>query len=310
MTHYETLGVSKNANDDEIKKAYRSLALKYHPDRNSTPGASEKFKEVNEAYETLSDAEKKHMYDAQLNGNPFGGSGLSSDEFADINNIFSMMFGGGFPVSGMHGVHGGPGIRMFHHSMPGAPPGSHHNLFQQFAKPPPIIKNISISIQQCYHGCSIPVEIDKWSINSNTNVKELEKETIYISVPPGIDNNEFIVLRGRGNSINEELKGDVKICVEISNDSQFDRIGCDLKYQKRISLKEALCGFSFDIQHLNGKTLCFKNNGTIVKPNFRKVIPNMGMKRDDNFGNLIIEFEVAFPDTLSKEQIEVLNKTL
>jgi DnaJ homolog subfamily B member 4 len=320
MTYYDVLGVSRNASDDEVKRAYRSLALKYHPDRTSDPSSSEKFKEINEAYETLSDHDKKTMYDAQLNGIPGvgGAHGLSSEEFADINNIFNMMFGGGMAggmpgmpgmggmgvgIPGMGGMGGGgPGIRIFHHG-----PGG-HSMFQQMSKPPPIVKNIQISMQQCYQGCTVPIEIEKWTMQGMSNTKEMEKETIYVTIPAGIDSNEYIILRGRGNAINDDVKGDVKVGIEIANDTPFVRMGLDLKYQKQISLKESLCGFSFDFQHLNGKTLCLnnKNNLTIVKPNYKKVIPNMGMKRDDNVGNLIIEFDVVFPNSLTKEQMDAL----
>lgn len=314
MTYYELLGVSKTASEDEIKRAYRSLALKHHPDRCSDPNSSEKFKSINEAYETLSDPEKRKMYDAQLNGNQFGHTGLSTDEFADINNIFNMMFGGGmtgFPgaPAGFGGFPGGPGIRMFHHGMQGGH-GNGTHLFQQFAKPPAIVKNVKISLEQCYQGCAVPLEVERWVINASTNTKEMERETLYVNIPPGIDSNEIILMRGKGNIVSDELRGDIKVGIEITNETQFVRMGMDLKYQKKISLKEALCGFSFDIQHVNGKTLCFRNSGTIVKPNYKKVVPNMGMKREDNIGNLIIEFDIIFPDSLSKEQIESLEKTL
>ena len=101
--YYEVLGLSKGASDAEIKKAYRSLAKKYHPDMNKEPGAEEKFKEINEAYEVLSDPQKKATYDqfghAGMNGAGFGGfgqGGFSSAGFDDLNDIFGSFFGGGF----------------------------------------------------------------------------------------------------------------------------------------------------------------------------------------------------------------------
>ncbi|MBQ9153856.1 MAG: molecular chaperone DnaJ [Solobacterium sp.] len=99
--YYEVLGVSKNASEDEIKKAYRSLAKKYHPDINKEPGAEDKFKEINEAYEVLSDAQKRQNYDqfgfAGVDGQGFGNgfSGFQSGSFDDLNDIFSSFFGGG-----------------------------------------------------------------------------------------------------------------------------------------------------------------------------------------------------------------------
>ena len=86
----------------------------------------------------------------------------------------------------------------------------------------------------------------------------------------------------------------------------------DLIYKKTVTLKEALCGFSLEIVHLNGKTLLLNNtkNATIVKPNYRKIVPNLGIMREGNVGNMIIEFNVVFPDTLSDVQVEKLAEIL
>ncbi|MCR5795824.1 MAG: molecular chaperone DnaJ [Solobacterium sp.] len=105
--YYEILGVSRNADENEIKRAYRSLAKKYHPDVNSAPDAADKFKEINEAYEVLSDPQKRQNYDqfgfAGVDGSGMGG--FSSEGFEDISDIFSSFFGGGF--GGMGGMGGG-----------------------------------------------------------------------------------------------------------------------------------------------------------------------------------------------------------
>jgi DnaJ-class molecular chaperone len=300
---YAKLGISPDATEQDIKRAYRAKALQLHPDRNDSPDASEEFKQVNDAYEVLGDTEQRKMYDAKLNGksSPFD----DGDGVIDINEIFNMMFqGGGFPPH-----HGIPNVRIFHQGGGGF--HGHPFFQQQLQKPIPIIKTVKITMDQCYHGCCIPVEIEKWTTFAGSNIKNVSNETLYVNIPPGIDSNEYIVLRERGNSIDDEMKGDVKIAVEIINDTNFQRVGLDLIYRKAIPLKDALCGFSLEIKHLNGKVLCLSNKSNVIKPNYKKNIPKMGFKRDETtIGNLIIEFDVVFPDKLSEEQIKTLINVL
>jgi DnaJ-class molecular chaperone len=317
---YEILGVPKTANESEIKKAYRTLSLKYHPDRNSSEDAASKIREINDAYETLSDPAKKQQYDSPMQfGNMAGGHG---EDFPDINNLFQMLFSGGLGMhggmqqgmrqgmpQGMHGGGGGPEIRIFHGGQNPFMNGMPH-MFQSMQKPAPIIKNLIISLEQAYHGCSVPIEIEKWTIAND--IKSSELETIYITIPPGIDENEILIMHERGNVISENNKGDIKLTIQIQNNTPFIRHGNDLIYKKTICLKEALCGFSFELSHLNGKVFSLNNNTnkTIIKPNFKKVIPKLGMSRNNTLGNLIIDFDVSFPETLTDEQIKVISETL
>jgi DnaJ family protein B protein 4 len=311
--HYEILGVSNDANETDIKKAYRALSLKYHPDRNPSEEAITKIQQINEAYEILGDQAKRNQYDMELSGGGggipgFGMGGMpfahmnSMNEFNDINHIFNMMFGGG----GMHG--GGPNIRVFHGGGPGI--NIHTQMFHQINKPEPIIKQIQITIEQSFTGCNVALEIERFNIENN--VKSIEKETVYLNIPQGIDNNETILLSEKGHCINGQIRGEVRIQVQLINNSEFKRQGTDLIYNKKISLKEALCGFVFEVNHLNGKRLALNNvnNPTVIKPNFKKLVPGMGMTRENSTGNLIIEFEVDFPDSLTAEQISKLNEIL
>jgi DnaJ family protein B protein 4 len=329
--YYAILGIPKNANETEIKKAYRSMSLKYHPDRNQSPDAEARMHEINESYETLKDPQKKKMYDmgggSQQVGNP--------EDFVDMNNIFNMLFGGGgghmnggggghmhnmggFPQEfvqmhmnggggGMGGM-GGPDIRIFHGGNMGGGMGG-AQFFQNLQRPPPIIKNIQITLEQSYSGCTIPLEIERWVFNNDIKVSEIE--TLYVNIPTGMDDGEYIILTGYGNKVNEQVKGDIKLGIQLINNTDFKRHGLDIVYKKVISLKDALCGFTFDIDHLNGKTLTLNNfNRTIIKPDFKKMVNGMGMVRDNNVGNLCIEFEVLFPDTLTEEQVVKLSEIL
>ena len=310
-TFYEILGVSNDANETDIKKAYRALSLKYHPDRNPSDEAKSKIQGINEAYEILSDQNTRNKYDMELqfgNGMPGGGGGMQfhhmnhGEEFVDINNIFNMMFGGNMGgMPGMPGMHGMPEIRIFHGGMPG-----HTQMFHQMQRVEPIIKNISITMEQCYNGCTVPVEINRWVVSNNVKINETE--TVHINIPPGLNDSECVILHDKGNRINESIRGEVRIVIQVTNTTGFKRNGLDLIYKQTISLKESLCGFSFEIQHLNGKHMCLNNSSkpTIIKPNYNKTIPSLGMVRDNSTGNLIIEFHVEFPDSLTKEQIDTL----
>ena len=320
---YKTLGVSETASGDEIKKAYRTLSLKYHPDR--TQGDVEKaniFKSVNEAYETLSDNEKRREYDMArknpfMRMNSFGGNG-TGDGNINVNDIFESMFFGGIPGM-MHGMHGMNGM----HGMPGMfpggfPPGQNFKIFvngvpvnvgQTNEKPPLIVKTVQINMEMVLNGGKIPIEIERWILEHGNKV--FEKSTVYVDIFKGIDHNEIIMLKDQGNVINETCKGDVKIFININNDSCFVRRGLDLIMEKEISLKEALCGFSFDVKYINGKSYTINNAaGNIIPPEYQKVIPGMGLTREQHTGSLIIHFHLKFPNTLTKEAIESLNKLL
>ena len=336
-TFYTILGVNEKASKDEIKKAFRSLSLQYHPDRNGGPTV-EKFQKINEAYETLSDEEKRQEYDmAQSNpflrggmnmggmnmggmnmggmnmpfGMPFGmpfahmnsmpfGNMRAGGEQDEINELLSNIFGGG-----MGGLPPGANIRIFRNG----PGGANINFTQQPTKPAPINKNLEINMEQVLSGTTVPIDIERWIVEKG--IKVFEKETLYISIPKGIDENEMIVIENKGNSVNETCKGDVKVFIKIINNTEFERIGLDLQIKRTISLKEALCGFQFELKYINGKSYTLNNNsGNIITPDYKKVIPNMGLTRDTHVGNLIIHFQVDFPKSLTEENMNKLKEIL
>ena len=312
---YNILGLAENASKDEIKKAYRGLQMKYHPDKNQNSQESNNMtQKINEAYETLGDDSKRQEYDITRN-NPFtrinshGGGGME----VPMDDIFNMFFGGtggpfgfpGMPGQGFPGMPPGAKVHIFHGGSMGGPMG-----FQQaMQKPIPILKTITINMEQVLSGASIPLEIERWIMENGLKVHE--KETIYVTIPQGVDDNEIIILRDKGNVLNENVKGDVKIFVKINNDTLFKRIGLDLVLDKNITLKESLCGFTFEIKYLNGKSYTLNNNkGNIIPPEYKKIYPNMGLSRGEHKGNMIIHFHVEFPEKLTEEQIVKLDAAL
>jgi DnaJ family protein B protein 4 len=295
--HYEILGLQSNADEGEIKKAYRSLSFKYHPDRATCdPDESNKMmQKLNEAYEILRDPQKRQQYDNELNGvhahNGFPGFPMHGMP-PGMPDIFEMMFN----MGGMHGMRGGfGGIEIVHN-------GQGTFIKRHIGKPQTISKSVSITLEQAFVGGVLPVEIERWVQNGDLQITEME--TINVNIPAGINNNDSILLEGIGNRINASHVGDVKLQIVIENHATFTRQGNDLIFKKNLTLKEALCGTQFQFEHLNGKMLTLNVSNTVIFPGGRKAFPNLGMTTS---GNLIVEFDVTFPASLTTEQKDQLS---
>ncbi len=333
--YYEILQVAPDASPADIKRAYRALSLEWHPDRNSSPEAHSKIQVINEAYETLSDAQKRSFYDMELQMDAHGG-GMppSSSDMEDINHLLNMMFGslsratphGFFPV---HAA--GPQIHVFTSSSAsnGAPPHP-FAFFGQGPPPPffsppnrmnptnnvleplePIVKHVTVTFQQAYTGMILPVEVEVTTHELDTDMKISQMKIIEVPIPAGVDDEELIVLPGAGHVRGAE-RGDIKIVVKCEPSAIYERQGMNLLYKKTITLKESLCGFSFEVMHPSGKQLMLNNltNRTIIRPGYKKIISNLGMMREGNSGNLTVEFQVVFPDVLSVDQMDKLSAIL
>lgn len=320
---YKILNISENAPFEEIKKSYRKLSLTHHPDKNG--GEDVIFKKISNAYSILSDPEKRQEYDFSKS-NPFtrqpsmggfgggggGGRGFQDDILQHMfggggGRLFNMMHGGGM-MGGM-----GPNVRVFHNGVPinigsngSINIGGLREMFQE--RPQDIVKTIEISIEKIVEDFVEPIEVERWYVENGNKIHE--NEVIYVSIPKGIDSNEVIILKNKGNRIND-LCSDVKIVITIINNSEFKREGLNLIFHKKISLKEALCGFSFELNHINKKVYTLNNiSGNIITPQYHKNIERLGLSRENFLGNLIIVFEVIFPDELSLENIEKLKEIL
>lgn len=311
IDYYKILGVKEGSTKEEIKKAYRKLSLKHHPDKG---GDSEKFAEINNAFSTLYDDEKRQQYEMKKkygeNAGIFGGGmrGGMNVNSGMPDELFKMFFGGG----GVGGVSmdgnpfshmsNNPNVRIFHNGVQINP--------NRLNKPVPIVMNIEITLEEAFNGLKYPLEVERW-VKEDDTTKRTEKETIYIDIHRGVDNNETMIIRGKGNVIDDTQKGDIKIFIKIKNNTKYIRRGLDLIYKKDITLKDALCGFSFVLEYFNNKSFTITNNNTVIKENNNvKIVKNLGMERNGTKGNIIIEFSIKYPDNLTTEQKNKLREIL
>lgn len=309
MSHYSTLEVEQNASTDDIRRAYRSLSMKYHPDRPT--GNGEKYKKITHAYDILGDVDKRKQYDIEERFQSSGGGSVN------IPDIFNMMFGGSGGVRMSSNPHQ-TRVHMHNSGIPinidelfGGFHGPNVKIYQNGRQViEPIEKRINITLAEAYQGTKKGLVVKRWIVHNNQ--KKEEHETIYIDIPRGIDDGEMILLKNKGNqSLDSNISGDVKLSISIEQHHELERKGIHLHFKKKISFKESLCGFKFNISHIDGKQYSINNQpGKVIHPQFRKIVPNLGMNRDGMTGNLIIEFDVDYPKTLSDDCVATLDEIL
>ena len=281
MDYYNILNVDRNATDDEIKKSYRALSYKYHPDRNNNEDTGSKMKEINEAYETLKDPQKKKMYDLgpeihleEIIGNLFNGQKFKRASSNPIEELFN-----------------------------------EHISFSTFMNhgeiQTNIEKKIELTFKDSFTGVNVPLIIKRKIVNGN-NIN-YEQEKIYIKINPGTDDGEIINIKGKGNIYNNTAT-DLRLHIKIIPHHHFQRSGLNLIYHNKITFKESLCGFETTIQNITDQTLKIQSSkGNIIQNYDEKIILNKGFTRNEQTGNLIIKFIVEKPKKLTDEQLELLD---
>lgn len=274
---YETLGISKDASSDEIKKAYRKLARQYHPDINKEPGAEEKFKEINAAYEILSDETKRRQYD-QYGDSMFGGQSFhdfSRANFggnADINDILNQIFGNFGDVGRSKRGFSGFSSTGF---------GGFDGFDQGFGQNLDIQARINISFELAVNGGDY-----EFSING---------EKIKIKIPAGLNSGEKLRARNKGKSAGSH-RGDLIITVNIEEDKEYKRDGDDLYKNLDLTLKTALFGDKIDVK-------TFKKDVSIKIPpntkNGQKIrLKGYGVKnrKSNIYGDMYLVTNIILPD--------------
>ncbi|CAG9463259.1 unnamed protein product [Pedinophyceae sp. YPF-701] len=313
--YYAVLGVGRDADENELKKAYRKLAMKWHPDKNPDrkEEAERKFKDISVAYEVLSDPEKKRIYDQfgeeGLNsgmGGGGGGGGMGGmGGFRSPEELFAAMFGGGGfgGFGGMDDDMGGMGGMPFGFGGMGGMGGARRAP----RKPPPVEQPLPCTLEELYTGANRRLKITR-KVNGMPTSDVLE-----IAVKPGWKAGTRITFPDKGgDSHHGRPAADLVFTIQEKPNSSFRRDGNDLVYTSRIPLADALTGFVLRIPHISGQLLEIPVND-VVAPGAVRVLPKKGMpisKSPGDFGNLRVEFQVIFPTYLSDAQKQAIRGTL
>ena len=345
--YYEVLGLPREASPEDVKKAFRKLAFQYHPDRNKDNGASEKFKEVNEAYEVLSDTDKRAAYDRFGHSGPegvFGGRGFEGFDFGGFGDIFEAFFGGTGTAT------------------------------RQTTRPGNDLRyTISLTFEEAALGCEKEIEIARTELCStchgtrarpgsqptrctvcegtgqirrvqrslfgqfiNTSVCgqchgegkivtdpcgecrgsgfQKHKQKILVKVPAGIDDSNGIRLTGEGDAgFRNSSPGNLYVVVSVKKHRFFNREGENVIYELPINFAQAALGAEVDVPTLHGDTKLKVPAGSQTGKVFRlkdKGIPHL---RGFGRGDQLIMLRVVTPESLSREQrklFEELSKSL
>lgn len=302
--YYKILGTSKTATDDEIKKAYRKLAMKYHPDRNKDDKEAEsKFKDISEAYAVLSNKEKRQQYDT------FGSEGFQNkfsqeDIFRDFDfgDIFSDFGFGGRGRGNFGNIFGGMGGNSFKRG--GSPfngPFGGHGSRPQPVKGKDIIYELSINLEDTIENSEKLIAYHR----DNSN-----QEKISVKIPAGMSTGKKLRLAGKGNpGINGGPKGDLYIQIRVIEHPLFKRDGDDLLLTKNIKFTDAVLGTEIDVPTIDKKTLRLKiPPGTQNNAKFRLKAYGIPHMNDKKRGDAFVTVNVETPKTLTKKQEEIVKK--
>lgn len=336
MNPYAVLEVAKDADADTIKKAYRKLALAHHPDKG---GNADKFKEVSEAYEVLSDPEKKRMYDQ------FGDESLKSGfqqgpqmPHGFPPDIFAQFFGGNFggpqttpsithPLRvSLEDLYKGRSFKMCISrnvnckgcSGTGCKGGAanacaicngkgvHHHMR---ALGPGFMQRIQSTCPACNGTGSLNTNKCDDCKGKKTIV---DKHTVEVHVLPGTEDGHQFIFSGLADEQPGKVTGNVVFVIQTTDHEHFKRHGNDLILQKKITLRSSLCGFRFAQRHVDGSVIVLESS-TLTKHNEAKVIKGAGMPHKENpdvKGDLYVIFTVEYPASLSKAQQAELEEIL
>lgn len=331
--YYEILGVSRDADAAAIKSAYRKLARKYHPDVNKTKEAEEKFKDINEAYEVLSDKAKRQRYDS-LGSNWQGGAdytpppgfenfsfnfnqggGTQSFDFggSGFSDFFSSLFGD--MMGGMGAQQSGQNFGGFDFRQAGAQPRQKRTT-QTKSEDLDITKNLNVTAKEIFEGKPISVtftDIGKCgycngggycSHCGGTGILSTPR-TVKVKLPKGVTEGKKVRLKGEGKTDEYGNKGDLYLIVHFK-DSEYEFDGDNLIKEVEITPPDAVLGCSKEIETLHGKITIKIPAGVSSGQSLR--LKQMGLPKNSGYGDLNAKIKIVIPKNMSKEVIDLYKK--
>merc|ERR1712018_716872 len=270
--YYKILGVARGASEEEIKKAYRKLALKYHPDKNQTTGAEEKFKEIGGVHAT---------------------EGMDIDIEELIGGLGNKNMGGQFGRPSNFGNYGGVPSK------------------QAKVQDTTIEKEIPVSLEEIAKGAEKKMKISRKVHHEDGRITS-EDKVLKINVKPGWKSGTKVTFSQEGDKIPGKIPADIAFIIRDKPHPVFSRDGTNLKYTYKIPLREALCGSVVQIPTLEGKKVGINCN-EVIKPTTTKRLQGYGLpfpKEPNRRGDLIVSFDVLFPDTVNTTSKRTLYEAL
>ncbi|KAJ3435790.1 DNAj domain containing protein [Anaeramoeba flamelloides] len=327
MDHYQQLNLSRHATREEIKSAYKKMALLYHPDKvpeDKKSQAAKTFSKVNEAYHILSDQELRKKYDHSLR---LQKTNTNSARFFETMTRTKKKKSHHRKIKIPNGTFKTPvKIRVplsrsyTHHTYTPIleqtrPKLRKYNTFPFNKKQlKPTKKSFLFTLEQAYRGSNQTLEFERIYYDQKGNVLQKKKKKIKFMIPKGAQDGQQFTFERKGNKKVGIQTADLVITIRVIKHTTFKRKGDNLYITKKISLRESLSSFKFQFQLLNKKMLNLKfgYDESVVEPGKQLVLNGLGMPKfnhSSKFGDLIITFDVQFPKALSVKQKEMLNNT-
>ncbi|KAJ3444363.1 DNAj-related protein scj1 [Anaeramoeba flamelloides] len=285
--YYDVLGVSPNAPLPQIKRSYRQLAKKYHPDLNKAKDAEDQFKKIAHAYEVLSDEKKRRIYDQHgkegLDQN--SGKGPGGSFFGSFSDLFGSNFGFNFG-GGRNSQRKGSDMEF----------------------------EIDVSLYELYHGCILKFPHSKNILKYGGVKGELERRdtVLEVVIERGLPNGHRFNFEQSGDEGEDLIPGDIIFVIRQKKHRNFQRIGDNLKMKMKISLVESLIGFTRTFKHVSGEMETISRN-EVTSPGVVIKYPGLGMPIRDfpsEKGDLLVVFEIEFPKTITNRQKKQLRTLL